>query len=75
MLQPTFGVFFPCSHLLCEQDLTKNCEIDDKDHLPNNAAESKEKTIVNLATYISNNQNLHQHDTMCCSILIHTIFK
>ena len=30
---------------LFDQDLTKNCQIDDD--LPNNAAESKEKNIAN----------------------------
>ena len=54
MVQPIIGIFFTCLHLLFDQDLTKNCEIDDKDHLPNNATECKEN-IANLPTYVSNN--------------------
>ena len=40
MLQPIIGGFFACVRLLFDQHLTKNCEIDGKDRLPNNAAES-----------------------------------
>ena len=63
-----YQCFFDCLHLLFDQDLTKDDEIDDKDGLPNNATESKEKNRVNVPTYISDNQNSHLHDTMCCSI-------
>ena len=68
MLQPIIGVFWLVYILLFDQDLTKECEIDKKDRLPNNAAESKEKNIANLPTYISNNRNSHLHETKCCSV-------
>ena len=43
MLQPIISVFFACLHVLFDQDLTKDYEIHDKDRLPNNAADGKEK--------------------------------
>ena len=63
-----YRCFFACLHLLFDQDLTKNYEIDDKDRLPNNAAQNEEKNRANLPTYVSNNRNSHLHDTMCCSV-------
>ena len=63
-----YRCFFACLHLLFDQDLTKDYEIDDKDHLPNNATESKEKNVANLLTYVSNNQNSHLHGITCCSV-------
>ena len=43
-----YRCFFACLLLLFEQGLTKDYEIDDKDRLPNNAAESKEKNIKRI---------------------------
>ena len=65
MLQPIIGGFFLLVYICY---LTNNCEIDDKDHLPNNAAESKEKNIVYSPIYVSNNRNSHLYDTARCSV-------
>ena len=44
MLQPIIGVFFACLLLLFDQDLSKNCEIDDKDSLLKKPLRVKERT-------------------------------